>query len=99
MTNEEDKKLIEELGLSKLPEDRQLYYLSAYYETLSIRTSIALEEELSDEQLDEFEKLHEKAASDETIQEWLKNAIPKYDEIVAAEEKSLKHDLSQATNR
>ena len=94
MFTPEDQQLIEELGLSSLSEEQQKYNLANYYDTLEIRTSMALEEKLSDAQLGEFEKLHD-AGNDDAVKTWLHQAIPDYDEVVAAEADSLKQDIKR----
>lgn len=95
MLTEEEKQLIAELGFSSLPEDRQRHNLEVYYETLGLRLSAALEEELTDEQLAEFEDLHDSGATDEVIQAWLQKAVPNYEEIVVSEEEALRQDLKE----
>jgi len=85
---------IEELGLSSLGEEQQKHNLANYYDTLEIRTSIALEEKLSDAQLGEFERLQE-AGDDDAVMAWLRQAVPDYDTVVADEAESLKQDIKR----
>ena len=97
MLTPEETQLIDELGLSHLPEDRQHYNIAKYYDTLNLRLSMVFEDRLSDEQLAEFEKLHD-AGDDEAIQTWLHQAITDYDQVVADEEAALKQDIKRTAD-
>jgi Protein of unknown function (DUF5663) len=92
MLTEEDKKLIVELGLGDSPEEQQAEQLAQFYHALEIHISLALEDELTDEQLAEFEKVHD-AGDDAATKAWVQQAVPRYDEIVAVETASLKQSF------
>jgi len=94
MNNEEDKQLIAEFGLEKFDQDLQQGLLAQYYETVNMRVAMKLEDELSDEQLAEFEKVHD-AGDDEATQQWLKSTITDYDKLVNDETEAVKADIKQ----
>lgn len=92
--DDQDKKLAAEFGIDGFEEALQQDLLAQYYETLDLRLAMALEDRLSDEQLDEFEKLHD-AGDDIVTENWLKAAIGDYDKIVADETEAVKADIKR----
>ena len=92
MFDDEDKRLITEFGLESFEESLQVELLSQYYETRDLRVSMALEDQLSDEQLEEFENLYT-AADDAATMAWLKTTVVDYDTIVATETAAVKADI------
>lgn len=95
MFDEEDKQLIQEFGLQTFDETAQRGLLQQYYATRDLRISMALEDKLTDEQLDEFEKLHE-AGDDAATMQWLRTAVNDYDQVVSDETAALKADLKRS---
>lgn len=91
---DEDKALLTEFGIEGYNEDLQMELLSNYYETCDLRVGMMLEEQLNDDQLEEFEKLHD-AGDDAATQAWLQSAIVNYDDIVAAETAAVKADIKR----
>ena len=51
-----DNNLLEELGLGALPEDQKRQMLQHIYETLELRVGTHLANQMTDKQLEEFEK-------------------------------------------
>lgn len=94
----EDKQLIAEFGLTSFSKAQQIELLSQYYETLDLYLSMALEERLSDEQLAEFEELHD-VGDDATTLAWLKRAIVDYDRLVADETAAVKAAIKRSMGR
>jgi hypothetical protein len=94
----EDKQLIAEFGLTSFSEAQQIELLSQYYETLDLYLSMALEERLSDEQLAEFEELHD-AGDDAATLTWLKQTIGDYDRLVADETAAVKAAIKRSIGR
>ncbi len=94
MFSEQDKTLIKELGLQNLSEDQQTLQLQKFYLALQKKVGMALEDKLSDEQLAEFEKVSD-AGNDTVTADWLRQAIPDYDQVVASETADLKRSIKQ----
>lgn len=89
-----DNNLLDELGLGALPADEKQKMLSHIYETLEMRVGVRLAEQMSDQQLDEFESFIN--ANDEAgALRWLESTFPAYKQVVAEEFDKLKAEISQ----
>jgi hypothetical protein len=87
-----DDDFLVQLGLGALPADEKKKMLAHIYETLELRVGMKLAENMSDAQLDEFEKLME--VNDESgALTWLETNIPNYKEVVADELEKLKAEI------
>lgn len=87
-----DRSLLDELGLSGLPENEKSSLLSHIYETLEMRVGMRLADQMSNEQLEEFEKYFE-AKDDTGAFRWLETNFPNYKEIVQDEFNKLKEEV------
>jgi hypothetical protein len=97
MFTEAEKTLIKELGLQDISsEEDQARALQDFYDSLQMKVGMALEDKLSDEQLIEFEKIAA-ADDDQADIDWLKKAIPDYEQIVAEETAKLKQEINQSS--
>lgn len=89
-----DNDLLDELGLGALPpaeKDKMKHHI---YETLEMRVGVRLAEQMSDQQLDEFESFIN--ANDEAgALRWLETTFPAYKEVVADEFEKLKNEIKQ----
>jgi hypothetical protein len=94
---DEDKALAQELGLDGLSQEVQTQQISNFYKTLHLRISMALEDLLTDEQLEEFGQVNE--SGDEATEAWFKQAVPNYDQIVEEQTEGLKSDIKQNAER
>lgn len=89
-----DDNFLKDLGLDGLPEDDKKKMLVHIYETLELRVGMKLAENMSDEQLNEFEKLAN--ANDESGSlKWLETNVPNYKDVVMAELEKLKQEIKQ----
>lgn len=89
-----DNNLLDELGLSQLPAEEKSKMLAHIYETLEMRVGVRLAEQMSDQQLDEFEGYIN--ANDEAgALRWLESTFPSYKQVVAEEFEKLKAEISQ----
>jgi len=87
-----DDNFLKELGLEELPADEKKKMLAHIYETLELRVGMKLAENMSDAQLDEFEKLAD--ANDEAGSlKWLETNVPNYRDVVIAELDKLKAEI------
>ncbi len=87
-----DESLLNELGLDKLSADDKNSLLKHIYETLEMRVGVRLADQMSQEQLDEFEKYFE-AKDDSGAFKWLETNFPNYKDIVQEEFDKLKNEV------
>src|SRR3954467_13298360 len=90
-----DNSLLEEVGLGKLPDTEKNSFLKHIYETLEMRVGIRLADQMSNEQLDEFERYFE-AKDDAGAFKWLETNFPNYKDIVQQEFDKLKGEVAQS---
>ena len=89
-----DNTLLEEIGLGILPETEKNSFLKHIYETLEMRVGIRLADQMTNEQLDEFERYFE-AKDDAGAFKWLETNFPNYKDIVQQEFDKLKSEVAQ----
>jgi hypothetical protein len=90
-----DDNLLKELGLGALPADEKNRMLAHIYETLEMRVGMKLAEQMSNEQLDEFEGFIDR--NDEAgALKWLETNFPNYKQVVADELEVLKAEIRAA---
>ncbi len=87
-----DESLLNELGLDKLSAEDKNSLLKHIYETLEMRVGVRLADQMSQEQLDEFEKYFE-AKDDSGAFKWLETNFPNYKDIVQEEFDKLKYEV------
>ncbi len=90
-----DNNLLQEVGLGSLPDSEKNSLLRHIYETLEMRVGIRLADQMSNEQLDEFERYFE-AKDDAGAFKWLETNFPNYKEIVQEEFEKLKAEVAQS---
>lgn len=89
-----DNNLLVELGLGDLPAEEKNKMLSHIYETLEMRVGMKLAEQMTNEQLDEFEGFINQ--NDEAgALKWLETNFPDYKQVVAQELEKLKAEIKQ----
>jgi hypothetical protein len=86
--------LLVEVGLGSLPDSDKNGFLKHIYETLEMRVGIRLADQMSNKQLDEFERYFE-AKDDAGAFHWLETNFPNYKEIVQQEFDKLKNEMIQ----
>lgn len=87
-----DDNFLAEIGLAGLPDAEKKQMLNHIYETLELRVGMKLAENMSDQQLDDFEKLMD--SGDETgALKWLETNVPNYKDVVASELETLKNEV------
>src|ERR1700712_4437159 len=89
-----DNSLLEEIGLGSLPEAEKNSFLKHVYETLEMRVGVRLADQMSNQQLDEFEQYFE-AKDDAGAFKWLESNFPNYKDIVQEEFDKLKAEVAQ----
>lgn len=90
-----DNSLLQEVGLGGLPAAEKNSFLKHIYETLEMRVGIRLADQMTNQQLDEFEKYFE-AKDDAGAFKWLETNFPNYKEIVQQEFDKLKAEVAQS---
>jgi len=89
-----DDELLKELGLSDLPPQEKTKMFNHIYETLEMRVGTKLADQMSDDQLNEFESFIDK--NDEAgALKWLETNFPNYKQVVADELENLKNEIKQ----
>ena len=90
-----DNNLLQEVGLGGLPSAEKNSFLKHVYETLEMRVGIRLADQMSNQQLDEFERYFE-AKDDAGAFKWLETNFPNYKDIVQQEFDKLKAEVAQS---
>jgi hypothetical protein len=90
---DEYKAFLRDLGVS-LPERRLDRLASRVARELELRVGNTITDELTDEQLEEFEDIL--AEAQERQAQWLLKHYPEYSEVVAEEDEKLRHELTKA---
>jgi hypothetical protein len=94
MAQQIDNAFLEELGLGGLSDDKKRVLVQQLIETLQLRVGTRLSEDLTDEQLDDFERTVESVEnSGDAAENWLKANNPNHASIVDEEVEKLKSDL------
>lgn len=90
-----DDNLLIELGLGSLPPAEKNKMLSHIYETLEMRVGMTLAQQMTNEQLSEFETFID--SNDEAgALRWLETNFPNYKQVVADELDKLKAEIKTA---
>jgi cell division septation protein DedD len=89
-----DNSLLEEVGLGGLPDSEKNSFLKHIYETLEMRVGVRLADQMTNQQLDEFEQYFE-AKDDAGAFQWLETNFPNYKDIVQQEFDKLKTEITQ----
>ena len=89
-----DDNLLRELGLAALPPAEKNKMLAHIYETLELRVGMKLAEQMSDGQLDEFEKFIDQNDEGGALK-WLETNFPNYKQVVAYELEKLKAEIKE----
>lgn len=90
-----DNALLEELGLGGLPADEKNRMLAHIYETLEMRVGMKLAEQMTNEQLDEFEGFIDRNDEPGALK-WLETNFPNYKDVVAEQLEKLKNEVKAA---
>lgn len=87
-----DDKFLADIGLNDLPDDQKQAFLQHIYEELELRVGTKLSDGLSDQQLEEFEKIIDRDQA--TIDGWLVAYVQDYtnDDVFKRMQQALKLD-------
>jgi hypothetical protein len=89
-----DDKFLADIGLNDLPDDQKQAFLQHIYEELELRVGTRLSDGLSDQQLEEFEKIIDRDQA--VIDNWIATHVQDYlnDEIFKRMQQALKLDAT-----
>jgi len=90
-----DNTLLQEIGLGSLPDAEKNSLLKHIYDTLEMRVGMRLADQMTNEQLDEFERYYE-SKDDAGAFKWLETNFPNYKDIVQEEFDKLKAEVAQS---
>lgn len=92
-----DNNLLQELGLGALPEDQKKAMLQHIYETLELRVGTQLANQMTDKQLEEFERFIDAGGDQNQAQalQWLESNLPNYKQVVNDVFEALKGEIKQ----
>lgn len=92
-----DNNLLDELGLGALPEDQKRSMLQHIYETLELRVGTNLANQMTDQQLEEFEKFIDEGGDANQAQalQWLEANLPNYKQVVNDVFEALKAEIKE----
>jgi hypothetical protein len=92
-----DNNLLDELGLGGLPEDQKRAMLQHIYDTLELRVGTNLANQMTDQQLEEFEKFIDDGGDANQAQalQWLEANLPNYKQVVNEVFEALKAEVKQ----
>lgn len=93
-----DNNLLNDLGLAGLPDVEKNSLLKHIYETLEMRVGMRLADQMTNQQLDEFEQYFE-AKDDAGAFKWLESNFPNYEDIVREEFDKLKSEIQQSAEQ
>ena len=87
-----DDKFLADIGLADMPEEQKQAFLQHIYEELELRVGTKLSDGLSDQQLEEFEKIIDK--NQDAINNWLAVHVQEYqnDDIFKRMQQALQLD-------
>jgi hypothetical protein len=89
-----DDNLLQEIGLGSLPDPDKARMRQHIYETLEMRVGMRLADQMSNEQLDEFEQFVNNQ-DDAGAFKWLETNFPNYKDVVNEEFEKLKQEVQQ----
>src|SRR6185436_9726206 len=89
-----DDNFLQELGLGGLPVAEKNKMLGHIYETLEMRVGMKLAEQMTNEQLDEFEAFIDRNDEPGALK-WLETNFPNYKQVVADELEALKVEIKK----
>ncbi|HEY4161292.1 MAG TPA: DUF5663 domain-containing protein [Candidatus Saccharimonadales bacterium] len=92
-----DNNLLDELGLGGLPADQKQAMLQHIYDTLELRVGTRLANQMTDQQLDEFERFIDAGGDANQAQalQWLESNLPNYKDVVNQVFEELKGEVRQ----
>lgn len=92
MNQQVDDQFLEAMGLSGLQGEAKEKALNDILYTININVGNRVADILTDEQLEDFERLSRPGADPEKLVLWLRHAIPDYQQMVEEEIKKLRDD-------
>lgn len=89
-----DENFLIELGLGGLPKEEKDKMLRHIYETLEMRVGMKLAQQMSEQQLTEFEAFIDRNDEQGALK-WLETNFPNYKQVVGDELEALRNEIKQ----
>lgn len=93
-----DDDFLASVGLAALPAEEKPPMLKHIYDTLELRVGMKLAEQMTDDQLDEFEGFIDRK-DDPGALKWLETNFPGYKQVVAEELERLKNEIRASADQ
>lgn len=93
-----DDAFLASVGLDSMPAEEKKAFLNYVYQELELRVGTELSKDLSDEQLERFEKLADSGDQDAALS-WLEIHCPNYKQVVRLELDKLKQEIIAGKDR
>lgn len=94
-----DEQFLQAMGLSALPDGAKEDATESILYNLNLAVARRISSQLREEQLDSFEAMMHKDGAKEETQNWLKQNVPNYAQIVEEEVHRLREDSHSTVNR
>ena len=96
-----DNNLLQEIGLGGLPEDQKRSMLQHIYDTLELRVGTQLANQMTDAQLQEFERFIDQGGDQNQAEalKWLEGNLPNYKDVVQQVFIQLKGEIAQMASQ
>ncbi|HIA91493.1 TPA: hypothetical protein EYO12_00055 [Candidatus Saccharibacteria bacterium] len=89
-----DDSLLQTAGLADLPDEEKKKLLAQFREMLEMRVGVRLAQNMTDDQLDEFEGFIDTNDQPGALK-WLETNFPNYKQVVAEEFEGLKKEITE----
>lgn len=93
-----DEQFLSEMGLAGLPDDAKQAALGNILQTLNLRVAQRIADNLSEDQMDEFDRLTEGEPDEEALSNWLKKQVPNYNELINEEAGKMREEAMAVKN-
>lgn len=94
-----DDQFLAAMGLTKLGEEEKKEALETILYTLNMRVGMRVSEQLSEEQLDQFEQLTSREPDQEALSAWLGQNVPNYSQIIEEEAQTMRLENKENVER
>ncbi|HET9850226.1 MAG TPA: DUF5663 domain-containing protein [Candidatus Saccharimonadales bacterium] len=99
MQDTDDDKFLGAMGLKNLSDDDKKEALANILYTLNVNVGMRVADQLSDQQLEEFDRLTEGDYDEQTLTEWLKNNVPNYAQLIGEEAEKMRDQALSITDK
>jgi hypothetical protein len=94
-----DESFLQDVGLGSLTGEEKQSFLDYVREELELRTGLELSEKLTEEELDDFDKLGAKTDDQEAVKAWMEQHCPDYEKVTQRIFDELKREVLESAGR